>query len=854
MKIKTLLISKSFLIVVLTIFSIIGALSYQKNSLQKNFNVEIARLGQERVSKIVQNVYLMTKAMSEAVEHTMAYNLRVAEEILTKSGPVTFIPEQKVAWTAINQYSKESIQISLPKVYVGNVWLGQNSSFSTRAPVVDKVKSLVGGTCTIFQRMNKQGDMLRVASNVEKQDGSRAIGTYIPRVNPDGTPNPVIETIMQGKVFHGRAYVVNAWYITAYQPIWDAGGKEITGVLYVGVKQENLTSLRHSIMDIVVGSTGYVFVLGGKGAQKGHYIISQNGARDGEDILDSKDSEGNLFVRSIIDKALSIPQKAFNRSIPVSIEKYPWKNPGEQKAREKLAAITYFAPWDWVIVAGYYLDDFRDVENRAEQAIDEMILSVYLIAVLALFFALIASVVTAQRIFSPLEKAVLAFREMSSGNLDIRLPVSGNDEISQLGHAFNDMAQNLRKVTASRDELNSEIAIRKQTEESLITSENNHRKLSQEFATVLDGIQDSLLLLSPDLKIIWANKNATINRGLDEHTSLTGSSCYHWYERNEPCDNCLVLRCLDTGLPQSTTLKTAQGKLMGIKAFPIKDASGNVINVIEMASDITETVRLREEATRNSQLASIGELAAGMAHEINNPNGLIILNLSTLKAALLDALELLDERFEQEGDFQFAGLSYARMREEIPELLHEMHNGAQHIRRIVEDLKDFSRQEAAGVNEVFELNTPIEAAIRLVRNTIKKSTDNFSTRLGSNLPSISGNPQRIEQVAINLLVNAAQALADNSKSISVATYYDEISNSCVFEVKDEGSGIADEHLLHVTDPFFTTKREIGGTGLGLSVSARIIKEHRGELSFEKNHPQGTVVKVSLPVTKDLDNA
>lgn len=854
MKIRTLLISKSFLIVVLTTFSIIGTLTYQKKSLQKHFNTEIARLGQSKAKKVVQNVYLMTKAMSDAIEHDVDDKLHVADEILTTNGPLTFNPKQQVLWTATNQLSKETQQISLPKAYIGNTWLGQNRSFSTTTPVVDKVKSLVGGTCTIFQRMNEQGDMLRVATNVEKHDGSRAIGTYIPRTNPDGTANPVIETIMQGETFIGRAYVVNDWYITSYKPIWDAQGKEITGVLYFGINQEDLTSLRRSIMDIVVGSTGYVYVLGGKGGQKGHYIISQKGLRDGEDIFDSRDSAGNLFIQSIINKALSLPQPAPNQPIPVSIESYPWKNPGEQKAREKLAAITYFAHWDWVIVAGYYLDDFRDVENRAEQSINKMILWVYFIAMSAMILALIANVLVAQRIFLPLEKAVIAFRKMSSGNLGIRLPISGNNEISQLGQAFNNMAENLQKITASRDELNSEMTIRKQAEERLTASEKNYRKLSQEFEIVLDGIQDSILLLSPNLEIVWANKNAATSHGSEEHIALTGQSCFsYWHDRDEPCDNCLVLRCLETGLPQRATTRTRLGKLMGVKAFPIKNAAGKVINIIELASDITETVRLREEAVRSSQLASIGELAAGMAHEINNPNGLIILNLSTLKAAFLDALELLDERFEQEGDFDFAGLSYARMREEIPELLNEMHSGTQHIKRIVNDLKDFARQEVSGSKEAFQLNTPIEAAIRLVSNNIKQSTDNFSVQLADNLPSVYGTPQRIEQVAINLLINAAQALPDKSKAIFVTSYYDKKSNSCIMEIGDEGSGIAEEHLLHVTDPFFTTKREIGGTGLGLSVSARIIKEHDGELSFEKNRQQGTVVKVSLPAAKDLDN-
>jgi methyl-accepting chemotaxis protein len=127
--------------------------------------------------------------------------------------------------------------------------------------VVDDVKELVGGTATIFQRMNRQGNILRVATNVEKLDNTRAIGTYIPAVNPDGIPNPVVSTVMQGKTYRGIAYVVNAWYITAYEPIFDGQG-EIVGVLYVGVKQENVESLRQAILKTQVGETGYVYAFG----------------------------------------------------------------------------------------------------------------------------------------------------------------------------------------------------------------------------------------------------------------------------------------------------------------------------------------------------------------------------------------------------------------------------------------------------------------------------------------------------------------------------------------------------------------------------------------------------------------
>ncbi len=128
---------------------------------------------------------------------------------------------ETVGWTAVNQFTGRSIRVRLPGMLVGGKWIGQNSQTAVRTPVVDDVEMLVGEPATIFQRMNKRGDMLRVATNVRDSQGGRAIGTYIPAINADGSPNPVIAAVLAGKTYHGRAFVVNAWYLTAYEPLSD---------------------------------------------------------------------------------------------------------------------------------------------------------------------------------------------------------------------------------------------------------------------------------------------------------------------------------------------------------------------------------------------------------------------------------------------------------------------------------------------------------------------------------------------------------------------------------------------------------------------------------------------------------
>jgi len=260
---------------------------------------------------------------------------------------------EAVSWSAVNQFSKAKTSVSLPKMMVGGTWLGQNRDTGVFTPVVDDTRRLVGGTCTIFQRMNQAGDMLRVATNVEGSDGTRAIGTYIPRINPDGTPNPVVSTLLRGETFRGRAFVVNAWYITAYEPIFDAK-KEVVGALYTGIPQESALSLRQSIMDTRVGDTGYVYILD----SKGNYVISYKGKRDGENIWDATDADGNRFIQQIVKKAAALQEGE------IAEQKYPWKNQGDAEARMKVARIMYFDPWDWIIGVGSYVEEFDKAERR----------------------------------------------------------------------------------------------------------------------------------------------------------------------------------------------------------------------------------------------------------------------------------------------------------------------------------------------------------------------------------------------------------------------------------------------------------------------------------------------------------
>ena len=344
----------------------LAVIGLRRGQLRDEMMGELNALGRSECAKVAKDVYLMLRAQHEKLKKEVRYDLNVAEYVMEEAGGLS-LSQERVHWTAQNQFSGQSIETDLPKVLIGNRWIEQNMNPAVLSPVVDKVRKLVGARCTIFQRMNESGDLLRACTNVLKKDSTRAIGTYIPATEPDGTANPVVAAVLRGKTYVGRAYVIDDWYLTAYEPIFDAKRKVI-GALFCGVRLEDIPELRKGIVDITVGRTGYAYVLGGSGEQKGRYVISRRGLRDGENIYDSQDASGEYFIRSIIEKAKQ------TKNGDCQFTTYAWRNPGEESPRRKVAAATYFEPWDWVIGVGTYEDDFQDAIARVDQAAFRLIL------------------------------------------------------------------------------------------------------------------------------------------------------------------------------------------------------------------------------------------------------------------------------------------------------------------------------------------------------------------------------------------------------------------------------------------------------------------------------------------------
>ncbi len=268
----------------------------------------------------------------------------------------------------------------------------------------------------------------------------------------------------------------------------------------------------------------------------------------------------------------------------------------------------------------------------------------------------------------------------------------------------------------------------------------------------------------------------------------------------------------------------------------------------------------QNKLVQSEKLASIGQLAAGVAHEINNPIGFIFSNFGTLTQYLDDLFKMLaayeacepliaDAQARQCVLNTKKDIDIDYLKQDIPNLMRESRDGIQRVKKIVQDLKDFSRVDARQEWEYVDLHNGIDSTLNIVNNEIKYKAD--VVKQYSQLPEVQCLPSALNQVFLNLLVNAAQAITSERGTITIQTG---VQGQHVWvDIADNGAGIAQENLQKIFDPFFTTKPVGKGTGLGLSLSYGIVQKHGGRLEVSSTVGLGTNFRITLPVHQPVQD-
>jgi PAS domain S-box-containing protein len=348
---------------------------------------------------------------------------------------------------------------------------------------------------------------------------------------------------------------------------------------------------------------------------------------------------------------------------------------------------------------------------------------------------------------------------------------------------------------------------------------------------IIDSQDDVILIVGRGYIIENINRSgrALLGKG---RKNVKGKKCYQaFYSRTTPCEHC----------PFTKTLKTKKGEAIEqydeklsrhfrVKSTPKFNKKGEVIKAICSMRDITELVetetkqkRMQQELSLNRRLVAIGQIAAGITHEINNP---------------------------LTGVIAFAQML---MQMDIPENMKEavevIHEGAVRVVGIIDRLRTFARSDRRE-NEYADINTIITNTLTMLSYEMRSNDIEVTTHLAENLPRTMANTGQLQQVFLNIIINAQQAMATSPRRGKLTITTEQFADRIIASIRDNGPGIPEETINEIFDPFFTTKDNHSGMGLGLNVSRNIIEEHGGEIRVWSKPGLGATFIIDLPIVTD----
>ena len=379
-----------------------------------------------------------------------------------------------------------------------------------------------------------------------------------------------------------------------------------------------------------------------------------------------------------------------------------------------------------------------------------------------------------------------------------------------------------------------------------------------ELETIINGIDDNIVVIGLDYKIIHVNR-PILDRMSCSEEDLIGRNCHEIFHHfDEPCRPPERPCPLESALQEKRsvqvihTLKTMSGeeRIIDLTIHPLRNLDGEIYRFVEITLDITESYRAQEEMTRRleqaveerthqleetyqkliqqDKMTSLGKLSASVVHELNNP-----------LTGILTFIRLI-QRMILEKDMNKELLDY------IVHHLGLMETETARCSKIVSNLLAFARQSKIEP-EVDDINRIIEQVLTLNSHYLSLNRIEIIKDFEEELPNLFCDVDQIQQVLMNLIFNATESIPeDHAGELSLSTKYDEEDDMVMIRVADTGPGIPEENLPHIFEPFFTTKPESKGVGLGLSVIYGIIKEHSGQIEVEKTGPEGTTFLVKFP--------
>ncbi len=414
----------------------------------------------------------------------------------------------------------------------------------------------------------------------------------------------------------------------------------------------------------------------------------------------------------------------------------------------------------------------------------------------------------------PLHALAQGMGRADAGDLDVKVRPHFGDEIGFLTRCFNRMLHSIKKHEAG-------------------------------LRTVAESIQEGMLILQ-DGAPVYVNRRMCEITGWSREDLQDPASLGLPGPHSEPVDpgeeqplEGLLLSKADTGVPVELT--RAETLWHG------KPAQVIVVRDISLRKSREERARQRDQRlVQTNKLTTLGVLLSAMAHQLTTPGRSILHDVSVLNKACPALASILESLGPESSELLIAGLPIPEFRRTLPEILGEIERNARRIEGIVRELQSFGREDPFPVLTSMDVNAVLRSAVELTSGQLKQATERFCLELAPQLPPVRGSARLMEQVVVNLLLNACQALSDRGQAIALRSRPGEDGRTVLVEVQDQGGGIPAENIGRLGERFYTTRRAAGGTGLGVYIAKNILAQHGGSLAFSSERGCGTLAVVALP--------
>lgn len=366
---------------------------------------------------------------------------------------------------------------------------------------------------------------------------------------------------------------------------------------------------------------------------------------------------------------------------------------------------------------------------------------------------------------------------------------------------------------------------------------------------VFDGISDPLILTDQEMTVLTINEAAKRYFRLENPDSAIGKICRSLFQPPpEQCGNCQI----SSAIAEGKNITFERDGLMDpdrqeqVVVYPICKPDETPGHAVIRINDITESRIVERQLIQNEKMASLGMLVSSIAHELNNPNSFIAFNVPILREYFKEVLPIIDHFAAEQPDFEVANMPYDMFREDAFRLLDNLEHGSMRISAFLGNLREFARSKPVTEKKWADLRQIVERSLAICRTKIQKTVKRLIVSLPKEESTLYTNPVALEQILINLLVNAAQAAdkADSFIRLSVEKPESQ-SEGWRFEIEDNGCGMDEKTRLQIFEPFFSTKLNEGGSGLGLYICKRLVRDLGGSIQVKSQNGQGSTFSLEL---------